>query len=115
MAFSALSQIEGPPPRPCLPRGAALRFETQAAPGLALALAVRRSKEAVGVAVRIVIASHDFAFRVDRKDRGPGRVGHVNGSVNALAQDEAMSVARCIKICSDDRARVVDPRARRMS
>jgi hypothetical protein len=60
--------------------------------------ASRHSKEAVGIAVFIIISSHDFALCADRKDTGRHRVGYVDCRVDALAQDEAMFIAVGIEV-----------------
>ena len=57
----------------------------------------KHSKEAVGVAVRIIISTHDFSFGIDRIDLGTCGFGYIDGCEDSIVQYEAVAVSIGIK------------------
>jgi hypothetical protein len=57
----------------------------------------KHSKETVGVAVRIIISTHNFSFGVNRIDLGSGGFGYIDGREDAIVQHEAVAVSIDIK------------------
>src|SRR5262249_53449747 len=69
--------------------------------------ALRCSKEAVG-RVSVLKNPHDVTLRVDPKDEGCQGIGHVDGRIHAMAQDEAVGAA-VVSVTADDLAGVIHP------
>jgi len=56
----------------------------------------------VGVAVRIIISTHDVSFGIDRIDLGSGGFGYIDSREDSIVQYEAVAVAIDIKEDADN-------------